>query len=209
MNYKPCLVTYDLRSPHWLYLCPQGYAPSSATTLFSCLLFDSQFTLYPSRSGWKWNYICRTNTCGSHMASHSPKMSCAITDPGPLAQTLLPEARAFYIPPRAFHSPDLWASITKPHRITSQFSPFSSFELLLKMGTTGINTAWQTLSFWGFLFRLKAKKITQGGAEQSFGLSNCFILAQKKMFKFSFSNTRTCVVPLLNHLWKVCMQTTL
>lgn len=33
MNCKPCLVTDDLRSPRWFYLCPQGYAPSS-TLLF-------------------------------------------------------------------------------------------------------------------------------------------------------------------------------
>lgn len=58
------------------------------------------------------------------------KMSHAITDLGPLAQTLLPEARAVCTPPRTSHSAGLWASTSKPSRITSQFSPLPNSELL-------------------------------------------------------------------------------
>lgn len=78
----------------------------------------------------------------SHVAScPSPNMSRAIPDPDPLPQTLLPKVRAICTPPRAFHSAGPCPSTSKPHRTTSQFSPFSSSNWLLKIRTTGINTA--------------------------------------------------------------------
>lgn len=98
---------------------------SSLSSFF--LPFGSQFTLYPRRSGGTWVCIDRTQVCECHVAScTSLKMSCTITDPSPLAQTLLLEVRAVCTYPRAFHSPGRWASASKPHSITSQFSPFSS-----------------------------------------------------------------------------------
>lgn len=152
-------------------LPPQHYSFLFLPSLWLTIYFLS----HGWDKGWTWVCICGTDTCECHVAScTSLKMSRAITDPGPLAQTLLLEVRAIGTLPRAFHSPGLWAFTSKPHSVTSQFSPFSSPELLLKVRTTG--TSWWPLCFSGGPHRLKAQKITQKGAERwiSFGLRNCF-----------------------------------
>ena len=174
-------------------------APAQHYAFLFLLPFGTQFTLYPRRSGCKWVYSYSTETWESLVASGAwPKMSHAITDPGPLAQTLLLEDRAVCTPPWTFHSAGLWASTSKPSGITSQFSLLPSSELLPEIKTTGINTARWPLSFWGVPHRLTAQGITHKVAERwtSSGLRSCFVLAPNKMFIFSCSNIETCIVPL-------------
>lgn len=147
-----------------------------------------------------------TETWVSHMASGTwPKLSCATTDPGPLVQTLLPEARAICTPPRTFQPAGLWASTSKPYRITSQFSPLPSSEPLLKIKTTGINTAWWPLSFWGAPPQADSPE-SNSVAERwtSSGLRSCYIFTQNKMFTFSSSRIETCIVSPLSSLRKWC-----